>query len=201
MPAFTFDGLDSVSSSRDLLDNMYCADNGLYFETPVSFYGLARSIGLSPWHESALYFKRNVLSGCFIPHQLPSRQAFSAFALDWFVFGNGYLEIRGNRLDGQLRFRQSLAKYTRRVSDLENYWFVEQWQAEHQFTPGSSATSSTLIFIKRFMVCRNTCLPCWPLHSLMLLTRSENCITTMDRTRAVSFTSVQVRSIIKAWRR
>lgn len=137
MSAFTFDGPYPVSSSRDLLDNMYCADNGRYFETPVSFYGLARSMGLSPWHESALYFKRNVLTGCFIPHKLLSRQAFTAFALDWFVFGNGYLEMRGNRLGGQMGFRHSLAKYTRRGSDLDNYWFVEQWQAEHQFTPGS----------------------------------------------------------------
>ncbi|RYZ66472.1 MAG: hypothetical protein EOP09_12620, partial [Proteobacteria bacterium] len=35
--------------------------------------------------------KRNVLTGCYIPHPLLSRQAFSAFALDWFVFGNAYL--------------------------------------------------------------------------------------------------------------
>lgn len=48
-------------------------------------------------HESALYFKRNVLTGCFIPHKLLNRQTFSAFALDWFTFGNAYLELPRNR--------------------------------------------------------------------------------------------------------
>jgi capsid portal protein len=62
------------------------------------WYGLARQFGYASWHQSALFFKRNVLAGCFIPHKLLSRQVFSAFALDWFVFGNGYLEMRKNRL-------------------------------------------------------------------------------------------------------
>ena len=135
--AFTFDGPWPVSGAHDLLDNMYCADNGRYYETPVDWYGLARQFGYASWHQSALYFKRNVLSGCFIPHKLLSRQAFSAFALDWFVFGNGYLEMRKNRLNGPLGFRNSLAKYTRRGSDLDTYWFIQAGLQDHPFIPGS----------------------------------------------------------------
>ncbi|WP_454730470.1 phage portal protein [Citrobacter freundii] len=135
--SFTFDGPWPVSGASDLLDNMYCADNGRYYETPIDWYGLARQFGYASWHQSALYFKRNVLAGCFIPHKLLSRQVFSAFALDWFVFGNGYLEMRKNRLGGSFGFRHSLAKYTRRGSDLDTYWFIQAGLQDHMFSTGS----------------------------------------------------------------
>lgn len=137
LSAFTFDGPYPVHDSYDLMDNVYCADNARYYETPIDWYGLARSFGSASWHQSALYFKRNELTGCFIPHPLLSRQAFSAFVLDWFVFGNGYLERRTNRLGGVLSLRHVPAKYTRRRSDLETYWFIRQWKDEHQFDTGS----------------------------------------------------------------
>lgn len=82
LTAFSFDGPYPVRDMADLLDNLYCLDNGRYYETPVDFYGLAKAPRQSAWHESALYFKRNVLTGCFIPHKLLNRQTFSAFALD-----------------------------------------------------------------------------------------------------------------------
>ncbi|SLM62859.1 MULTISPECIES: phage portal protein [Dickeya] len=137
LSAFTFDGPYPVMDGHDLLDNMYCADNGRYYDTPVDWYGLARAFGSASWHQSALYFKRNALTGCFIPHPLLSRQAFSAFVLDWFVFGNGYLERRVNRLGGVLALRHVPAKYTRRGSDLNTYWFIRQWKDEYTFDTDS----------------------------------------------------------------
>lgn len=137
LSAFTFDGPYQVTDAYDLLDNMYCADNGRYYETPVDWYGLARSFGKASWHQSALYFKRNALAGCFIPHPLLSRQTFSALALDWFVFGNFYLEERKNRLGGRLPLRHCPAKYTRRGTDLDTYWFIRQWKDECPFETGS----------------------------------------------------------------
>lgn len=107
LTAFSFDGPYPVRDMADLLDNLYCLDNGRYYETPVDFYGLAKAPRQSAWHESALYFKRNVLTGCFIPHKLLNRQTFSAFALDWFTFGNAYLELPRNRLAA--RFLQTLS--------------------------------------------------------------------------------------------
>ncbi|ENF00961.1 phage portal protein, PBSX family [Escherichia coli P0304777.5] len=78
LSAFTFDGPYRLTG-HDLLDNMYCADNGRWYETPVDWYGLARAARQTSWHQSALYFKRNVLLGCYIPHPLLSRQDFSAW--------------------------------------------------------------------------------------------------------------------------
>lgn len=136
LSTFTFDGPWPVNSSYDLLDSMYCADNGRYYETPISWYGLARQFGHASWHQSALMFKRNVLAGCFVPHKLLSRQTFSAFALDWFVFGNAYLELRKNMFGGAMGLRHSLAKYTRRGSDLDTYWFIQAGMDDHQFNTG-----------------------------------------------------------------
>ncbi|EGO6119997.1 phage portal protein, partial [Escherichia coli] len=93
LSAFTFEGPYRLSGA-DLLDSMYCADNGRWFETPVDWYGLARAARQTSWHQSALSFKRNVLLGCYIPHPLLSRQEFAGVAMDWFVFGNACLELR-----------------------------------------------------------------------------------------------------------
>ncbi|WP_049849345.1 phage portal protein [Trabulsiella odontotermitis] len=133
--AFTFSG-PYQAESYDLLDNMYCADNGRYYETPVDWYGLARAARQTSWHQSALYFKRNVLLGCFVPHPLLSRQAFSGMALDWFVFGNAYLERRKNVFGDPLTLRHALAKYTRRGTDLDTYWYVQDGKADYTFRTG-----------------------------------------------------------------
>ena len=53
------------------------------------------------------------------------------------IFGNGYLEKRTSRTGLTLQLEPSLAKYTRRGSDLVSYFFVRGWQQEHQFAPGS----------------------------------------------------------------
>ncbi|EFA4015934.1 phage portal protein, partial [Escherichia coli] len=135
LSAFTFDGPYRLTG-HDLLDNMYCADNGRWYETPVDWYGLARAARQTSWHQSALYFKRNVLLGCYIPHPLLSRQDFSALALDWFVFGNAFLELRSNMLGEPLKLRHALAKYMRRGSDLESWWYVQDGKDAFQFRPG-----------------------------------------------------------------
>ncbi|HGW0970181.1 TPA: phage portal protein [Escherichia coli] len=135
LSAFTFDGPYRLTG-HDLLDNMYCADNGRWYETPVDWYGLARAARQTSWHQSALYFKRNVLLGCCIPHPLLSRQDFSALALDWFVFGNAFLELRSNMLGEPLKLRHALAKYMRRGSDLESWWYVQDGKDAFQFRPG-----------------------------------------------------------------
>lgn len=106
MSAFSFDG-PYLAEDYDLLDNMACADNGRYYETPIDWGGLAKASRQTSWHQSALYFKRNVLTGCFMPHPLLSRQTFSALALDWFVFGNVYLELRRNQLGSPLTLRHA----------------------------------------------------------------------------------------------
>lgn len=105
----------------------------------VSFDGLARTYRAAVHHSSPIAVKRNILTRTFIPHPLLSQQAFSRFVQDYLVFGNAYLEKRTNRLGGILSLESSLAKYTRRGTDLDTYWFVQYGLTTepYQFTPGS----------------------------------------------------------------
>ncbi|MEQ1965806.1 phage portal protein [Xenorhabdus nematophila] len=135
--AFTFETPTPMTSVGDLLDCMECAKNGRWYETPIDFYGLARAFSSAVYHQSPLYFKRNVIMSCFIPHPLLSRQNMAAYVLDYLVFGNAYLEKRTHRLGGLLTLRHSPAKYTRRGEKLGQYWFVESWNKEFEFRPDS----------------------------------------------------------------
>jgi capsid portal protein len=45
--------------------------------------------------------------------------------------------MRKNRLGGSFGFRNSLAKYTRRGSDLDTYWFIQAGLQDHMFSTGS----------------------------------------------------------------
>ncbi|MEV8520905.1 hypothetical protein ABZR86_14000 [Dyella marensis] len=66
-----------VLDGREVLEYIEAWRNGLWYETPVSLSGLARSFRSTPRHSSAIYGKRNILVSCFKPHKLLSREAFS----------------------------------------------------------------------------------------------------------------------------
>ncbi|HZH44242.1 MAG TPA: phage portal protein [Lysobacter sp.] len=135
--AFSFGDPVPVLDRRELLDYVECLDNGRWFETPISFDGLARAFRSSPHHSSAIFVKRNILVSTFKPHRLLSRDQFARFALDYLVFGNAYLERR-NAISGRpMRLVCSLAKYTRRGVEPGRYFFVQGWGKEHEFQPGS----------------------------------------------------------------
>lgn len=136
--AFTFGDPVPVMDRREILDYIEAWSNGRWYEPPVSVDGLAKSFRSSTHHASALFFKRNVLASCFVPHPWLDRETFAALALDFLTFGNCYLERVRNRLGSTLRLRHSLAKYTRRgAEDLEKYFFVRGWQQEYEFESGS----------------------------------------------------------------
>src|SRR5699024_3600102 len=79
-------------------------------------------------HGSALQVKRNILMRSFIPHPLLGRQDFGALALDYLIFGNGYLERVVGRLGRTLRYEHRLSKYMRRGGEqLERYWWVPDY--------------------------------------------------------------------------
>ncbi|EHW6151771.1 Presumed portal vertex protein, partial [Salmonella enterica] len=101
MEAFTFGEPVPVLDKRDILDYVECISNGKWYEPPVSFSGLAKSLRSAVHHSSPIYVKRNVLASTYIPHPLLSRQDFSRFALDYLVFGNAFLEQR-HSVTGQL---------------------------------------------------------------------------------------------------
>jgi PBSX family phage portal protein len=136
--AFTFGDPVPVMDRREILDYIECWMNGRWYEPPVSVDGLAKAFRSSTHHSSSLFFKRNVLASTFVPHRLLDRLTFSAWALDFMVFGNAYLERPQSMLGSSMKLRHALAKYTRRGGDnLDRYFFVRGWREEHAFAPGS----------------------------------------------------------------
>ncbi|MCY1399995.1 phage portal protein, PBSX family [compost metagenome] len=137
MEAFTFGEPTPVLDSRGILDYAECWTNGRWYEPPVSPAGLAKGMRSSPHLQSALMFKRNMLSKTFIPHRLLSLAAFEQFTLDWQTFGNGYLERRRARMMNTLVLQPALARYMRRGVDDGAFFQVRGWKDEHEFEAGS----------------------------------------------------------------
>lgn len=137
--AFSFGDPVPVLDRRELLDYVECVVMDRWYEPPVSFDGLARTFRAAVHHSSPINVKRNILTSTFIPHPLLSQQAFSRFVQDYLVFGNAYLEKRTNRLGDLIALEPSLAKFTRRGTDLDTYWFVQYGLTTepYQFTKGS----------------------------------------------------------------
>lgn len=137
MEAFTFGEPTPVLDRRDILDYVECIDNGQWYEPPVSFSGLAKSMRAAVHHSSPIYVKRNILVSTYIPHPLLSRQDFSRYALDYLVFGNAFLEERTGMTGKPLKLETSPAKYTRRGIEDDVYWYIQSYTQPHKFRPGS----------------------------------------------------------------
>lgn len=136
MQAFAFGDPEAVLDRREILDYLECADNGKWYEPPISMDGLAKSSRSAVHHASAMIVKRNILVSCFEPNRLLSRTDFAIFAHEFLIFGNAYLERRDSLLRKALALKPAKAKYTRRGLDMETYWFVPKWNEEHQFKKG-----------------------------------------------------------------
>lgn len=137
MEAFTFGEPSPVLDRRDILDYVECVTNGRWYEPPVSFTGLAKSLRAAVHHSSPIYVKRNILASTFIPHPMLSQQDFSRFALDFLVFGNAFFEKRMSETGRVLKLEASPAKYTRRGVEPDTYWYVPTFSNPHQFMSGS----------------------------------------------------------------
>ncbi|WP_322029087.1 phage portal protein [Paraburkholderia sp. J76] len=135
--AFTFGDPMPVLNRAELLDYAELVQINGWYEPPVSWSGLAKSFRAGTHHASALYFKRNVLASTFIPHKLLSRDTFRRWALDFLMFGNGYLNREKSRLGGTLQFSAPPSKYVRRRVDLQSYVQTDGWKAVHEFEAGS----------------------------------------------------------------
>ncbi len=123
--AFTFGEPEPVTSMRDMFYEGLWLSPDEWYEPPIPLEILAKSYRATAHHGSALQVKRNILLRTFKPHPLLGRQAFSGLALDYLVFGNGYLEEVRGRLGKLLPFRHLRAKYTRRGGEhADRYWWV-----------------------------------------------------------------------------
>lgn len=122
---------------RDILDYAKCIDNGRWYEPPVSFHVLAKSLCAAAHHSLPIYVKRNILASTCLPHPMTSQQEFSKFALDYLVVGNALAKLRRNGLDKPLRLETSPAKFTRKGIADGVYWFVNDWKEPHEFSVSS----------------------------------------------------------------
>ena len=133
---FSFGDPIPVLDKMDLMGYIECVQMQKWYEPPLSWEGLAKSLSAAVHHSSPIYFKRDILASCFIPYKLLTRDAFRRWALDYLVFGNAYLEQREGPFGKALQLKPTLAKYTRRGLNLDEYWFVKGWGNEHQFPAG-----------------------------------------------------------------
>jgi PBSX family phage portal protein len=131
--AFSFGDPLPVVDARGWLDYIECAATDRWYEPPVSTAGLAKALRSAVHHESAVHFKVNILTSCFKPTPLLSRQSFKQLALDYVVMANAYLEEVQNLYKRTKVYRPSLAKYTRRGIDLESFFFVQNWADPYEF--------------------------------------------------------------------
>lgn len=135
--AFTFGDPESVLDRREIIDYLECPVLSKWYEPPISMDGLARSSRSSVHHASAMIVKRNILVSCYQPHSLLSVSDFGAWAHEYLIFGNAYLERRDSRTGRPIALKPSKAKYTRRGVEADQYWFVPRWDQEHEFKRGS----------------------------------------------------------------
>lgn len=133
---FTFGDPESVLDAREILDYLESPWMGKWFDPPISMDGLAKSYRSAVHHASAIQLKRNVLSSTFLPHPLLSRTAFAVFALNYLVFGNGYIERRDARSGKVMELQPALSRYMRRGRNPGEFWFVQGYLQEHQFPDG-----------------------------------------------------------------
>lgn len=137
MEVFTFGDPEPVLDRGAIIEHIESAWNGRWYEPPVSFRGLARSLRASSHHGSAIQLKRNLVMRQFVPHKLLSAATMERFVTDDLVFGNAYLEKVLSRTKRLIELKVALAKYMRSGKD-GIYWFTEQgWQQDWSFEPGT----------------------------------------------------------------
>ncbi|MCC5882463.1 MAG: phage portal protein [Halomonas sp.] len=128
MEAFSFGDPEPVTSMRDIWYEGVWLTPDEWYEPPIPLSILAKSYRATAHHGSAMQVKRNILLRAFEPHPLLSRQVLSGLALDYLVFGNGYLEEVRGRLGRRLPFRHLRAKYMRRGGvAADRYWWVPNY--------------------------------------------------------------------------
>lgn len=135
--AFTFGDPIPVMDGTDFLGYMECLRTAKWYEPPIPWDAIARSYRAAVHHSSAIQAIRNMLLATIIPHPLLPMTELVKFILDWLVFGNGYLLMTRNRIGELLQIRAPLAKYVRRGTDLERYFYIPEYLVDTEFPMGS----------------------------------------------------------------
>ncbi|EAW1261750.1 phage portal protein [Salmonella enterica] len=134
---FTFGDPVPMLDQREYFDYLECPVMDRWYEPPLSPDGLSRSFRSAIHHSSPVYVKRNILVSTLMPTPMMSTLTFSRFVLEYLIFGNAYLELRRNGLGEPWRLEPVLAKYARRGTDPDTYWFVHPGSDPYPFKKGS----------------------------------------------------------------
>lgn len=138
--AFSFGDPIPVLDRADILSYLECYTQfDKWYQPPMSFEGLAKSLRSSTHHESAIITKTNILlSTCDVDSRYLSRRDLSSFIKDYLVFGNAYFEIVKNRFGDLLRVEAPLAKYVRKgIKDGQFFYVPQRFSDEQEFANGS----------------------------------------------------------------
>lgn len=93
-----------------------------FYEPPISWTGLAKTLRSSAHHGSAITLKRNMMARLLKPTPLMSRQAFSGLMFDFLTFGNAFFERVPTRGGGLHHVAQAMAMFTRVGVNEGDYW-------------------------------------------------------------------------------
>lgn len=126
-----------VLSQREIFDYLESMNNGKWYEPPLSLDGLAKVYRAAVHHGSAIQVKRNILRSCFIPHPKLSLAEFTGIAMDYLIFGNGYIEQVKNVLNKPMRYQRAAAKFCRRGIESGQFWWVPSFVDCTEFNAGS----------------------------------------------------------------
>ena len=133
---FSFGEPVPVMDKQEILNYLYCSVNQKkWYNTPISWDGLAKSLRASTHHESAITVKANLLADtCEITRpDVLSRKDLVSFIKDYYIFGNAYFNRVDNRFGKLLRLDSPLAKYVRKGVEDGRYFYLQQGLDEHEF--------------------------------------------------------------------
>ncbi|SKB69417.1 phage portal protein [Luteibacter sp. 22Crub2.1] len=134
--ALTFGEPEPIDRAS-LLDYAQLFRNGRWYEPPINLRGLANTMGTARHHASSLFLKRNLLVEAFVPTSYLSTREFSAFALDFVTFVNGYLQ-RADAISGHLLKLSRVPSMQTRVGlKPDDFWFAPEGGQPLQFDNGS----------------------------------------------------------------
>lgn len=119
--AFSF-GDPEPALNQTLFDYLGVTRMQDYYEPPISWVGLAKTLRASAHHGSAIALKRNMLTRLLKPTPLMSRQAFGGLVFDYLTFGNAFFERVRSRLHNTLQVGHAMAMYTRTGVEPGEFW-------------------------------------------------------------------------------
>lgn len=135
--SFTFGEPMPVMSSYEFFYFGCWQMGSKYYEPPFDLSALAKLYRSTAHHGSALQAKRNILAKTFIPSKFLTRQGFKSLAMDFLVFGNCYGEQVRSRTGKLLSLKPALARWTRRGTDMNSYYWVTNFEQEQEFAKDS----------------------------------------------------------------